>query len=84
MASLFTHSQPAASRAAFRVEVVVEGTWLLGGDGFGTKRARLVGDALGTERARLAQGGFRGQFYKRNPLKKNSENLQNLPTFLRK
>ena len=52
------------------VEVVVEGTWLLGGDGFGTERARLVGDALGTERARLAQGGFRGKFYKRNPFKR--------------
>ena len=52
------------------VEVVVESTWLLGGDGFGTERARLVGDALGTERARLAQGGFRGKFYKRNPFKR--------------
>ena len=64
------------------MEVVVEGTWLLGGDGFGTERARLVEDALGTERARLvedalgterarlAQGGFRGKFYKRNPFKR--------------
>ena len=41
-----------------------------GGEGFGTERARLGGDALGTERARLAQGGFRGQFSKRNPFKR--------------
>ena len=41
-----------------------------GGEGFGQERARLGGDALGTERARLAQGGFRGQFSKRNPFKK--------------
>ena len=41
-----------------------------GGEGFGTERARLGGDALGTERARLAQGGFRGQFTKRNPFKR--------------
>ena len=53
------------------------------GEGFGTERARLGGDALGTERARLAQGGFsaerarlaqvcfRGQFYKRNSVKRN-------------
>ena len=63
------------------MEVVVEGTWLLGGDGFGTERARLVGDALGTERARLAQGGFRGQFSKRNPFKRFSENTKNFAKF---
>ena len=42
-----------------------------GGEGFGTERATLGGDALGTERARLAQSGFRGHFYKRNPFKRN-------------
>ena len=42
-----------------------------GGEGFGTERARLAGDGLRTERARLAQGGFLGQFYKRNPFKRN-------------
>ena len=43
-----------------------------GGEGFGTEGARLGRDALGTERARLAQGGFRGQFSKRNPFLKKS------------
>ena len=63
------------------VEVVDETIWVLGGDGFGTERARLVGDALGTERARLAQGGFRGKFYKRNPFKRFSENTKNFAKF---
>ena len=40
------------------------------GEGFGTDRARLGGDAFGTERLRRAQGGFRGQFSKRNPFKR--------------
>ena len=36
-----------------------------------TVRAWLAGDGLATLRARLARGGFRGQFYKRNPFKRN-------------
>ena len=48
-----------------------------GGEGFGTERARLAGDGLSTERARLAQGGFLGQFYKRNPFKRNLWKSQN-------
>ena len=40
--------------------------------GFDTERARLgTFRGFGTERARLAQGGFLGQFSKRNPLKRN-------------
>ena len=35
------------------------------------ERARLAGDDLRTEHARLAQGGFWGQIYKRNPFKRN-------------
>ena len=54
--SLF-HNQRFASGFQ-EVEVVDEKIWVLGGDGFGT------------ERARLAQGGFRGQFSKRNPFKR--------------
>ena len=55
----FTFFQNQLFASGFQeVEVVDEKIWVLGGDGFGT------------ERARLAQGGFRGQFYKRNPLKR--------------
>ena len=52
------------------VEVVDEKIWVLGGDGFGTERARLAQGGSSAERARLAQGGFRGQFSKRNPFKR--------------
>ena len=44
---------------------------------FGTERARLGGDGLRTERASLAQVGFWGQFYKRNPFKRNFRKPQN-------
>ena len=57
---LANDDQPAAWGFALQgVEVVGEKIWVLGGDGFGT------------ERARLAQGGFRGQFNVRNPFKRN-------------
>ena len=36
------------------------------------------GERFGTERARLAQGGFLGQFYKRNPFKRNFWKSQNV------
>ena len=52
------------------VEVVGEKIWVLGGDGFGTERARLAQGGSSAERARLAQVGFRGQFSKRNPFKR--------------
>ena len=52
------------------VEVVDEKIWVLGGDGFGTERARLAQGGSSAERARLAQVGFRGQFFKRNPFKR--------------
>ena len=48
-----------------------------GGEGFGTERAKLGGHALGTELERLAQGGFRGQFYKRYPFKRIFGNTKN-------
>ena len=66
MASLFfihfTFSQPACAGgfAVQGVEVVGEKIWVLGGDGFGTERARLAQGGSSAERARLAQGGFRG------------------------
>ena len=47
-----------------------EKIWVLGGEGFGTERARLAQGGSSAERARLAQGGFRGQFSKRNPFKR--------------
>ena len=47
-----------------------EKIWVLGGNGFGTERARLAQGGSSAERARLAQGGFRGQFSKRNPFKR--------------
>ena len=70
-----THSLTSLTTSRFaccfqEVEVVVEGTWLLGGDGFGTERARLAQGGSSAERARLAQDGFRGQFSKRNPFKR--------------
>ena len=52
------------------VEVVDEKIWVLGGDGFGTERARLAQGGSSAERARLAQGGSRGQFSKRNSFKR--------------
>ena len=36
-----------------------------------TSPGLLPGAGFGTERARLVQGGFLGQFYKRNPFKRN-------------
>ena len=78
--SLFTfslHNQPAAwafGSLGFRF-AGGGGRWRAdmasGGEGFGIERARLAGDGLSTEGARLAQGGFLGQFYKRNPFKRN-------------
>ena len=58
------HNQPAA--------------WAFGSLGFrfagggGRWRADMAsgGKGFGTKRARLAQGGFLGQFYKRNPFKR--------------
>ena len=38
------------------VEVVGEKIWVLGGEGFGTERARLAQGGSSAERARLAQG----------------------------
>ena len=55
----FTQNQPAAW-VLQEVEVVGERIWVLGGEGFGTERARLGQGGSSAERARLAQGGFRG------------------------
>ena len=60
------------------VEGVGEQIWVLGGDGFGTERARLAQGGSSAERARLAQGGLRGQFPKEIPLNEFSENTKNL------
>ena len=38
------------------MEVVDEKIWVLGGEGFGTERARLAQGGSSAERARLAQG----------------------------
>ena len=54
-----TSARPAFLWEAGRKEVVGESRWL------------LVVEGIGTEHARLAQGGFLGQFYKRNPFKRN-------------
>ena len=69
LTSLHFHNQRFASGFQ-EVEVVGEKIRVLGGDGFGTERARLAQGGSSAERARLAQGGFRGQFSKRNPFKR--------------
>ena len=38
---------------------------------FGTERERLGQGGCGAELARLAQSGFRGKFYKRNPFQRD-------------
>ena len=47
------------------VEVVGEKIWVLGGEGFGTERARLDQGGSSAERARLAQGTNLQNFYLR-------------------
>ena len=84
MASLFHslhfHNQRFASGLQ-EVEVVGEKIRVLGGDGVGTERVRQAQGGSSAERARLAQVGFRGQFSKRNPFKRISENTKNLQNF---
>ena len=52
-----THNQRFASGLQ-EVEVFGEKIWVLGGEGFGTERARLAQGGFSEERARLAQGKF--------------------------
>ena len=54
-----------------------ESRWLFRGEGFGRELARLGQGGSSAGRARLAQGGFRGQFYKRCPFKRNFWKPQN-------
>ena len=62
--SLF-HSQPACGWVLQEVEVVGERIWVLGGEGFGTERARQAQGGPSAERARLAQGKNLQKFYLR-------------------
>ena len=57
------------------------GAGIAGGGGRWREDMASGGEGFGTERARLAQGGFRGQFYKEIPLNEFSENIKNLQNF---